>query len=178
METSPSSFQLKQLGWPRHYRTPSYSFPPLYSVDRDDFLLQITSKAGQKESQPMFTMATLWSVNLNLASCWMLCVQSQECLLIAPSSVTVPPSLSKSHITSLTRCAFKWGAMGQMKSTLFLDWLSVGSGKLSAPEWISLHVYLSKLEPPPPNQRKQGGKYWVNGRGIYREREDTGEEPV
>lgn len=98
--------------WPHYYRTPSYSFPPLYSVDSDDFLLQITSKAGQKESQPMFTMATLWSVNLNLASCWVLCVQSQECLLIVPSSVTVPPSLSKSHITSLTRCAFKWGSHG------------------------------------------------------------------
>lgn len=30
METSPSSFQLKQLGWPCYHRTPSYSFTPLY----------------------------------------------------------------------------------------------------------------------------------------------------
>lgn len=35
-----------------------------------------------------------------------------------------------------------------MKSTMFLDWLSVGSGKLNTSKRISLHVCLSELEPP------------------------------
>lgn len=59
-------------------------------------------------------------------------------------------SLSKSHITSLTRCDFKWGATGQMKAMGLLDWLPGGGGrgedgKLNTS--IGLHVCLSEPEP-------------------------------
>ena len=164
METSPSSLSRGRLAG--HAITGHLHTHSPLSIPSTGRILAAPRVGHRTPAQ--VTMDT--SRPVNLASRWALCVQRKECLLTAPSSVTAPPSLRRSHTTSLTRCAFKVGSRGPKGACPVPGLASRGlrrAGHLRVSQLARLSLWSrTTLATAPPEQRKQ---WQAHRRGVYRE---------